>query len=254
MTIVFLYAIIMYMTTNNLKISAAAEILGVSTLTLRKWAKDKILVPLTDSANKYRYYSLAQIEEFIQNNAFSLAKKWSTSKKPKNPPAFIYCPNSSVFQARLPKLRNELIKNFGDNQIFSLLVAMVGEIGNNSFDHNIGNWPDVPGLFFCFNIKKREIVLADRGQGVLKTLKRAVPELNTDEEALNTAFTQVVSGRSPESRGNGLKFVRKIIEKTPIDIFFQSGEAALNIPGYSLKLKIEKTINKIQGCLVLISF
>jgi len=36
-----------------------------------------------------------------------------------------------------------------------------------------------------------------------------VPELSTDEEAVRTAFTKVVSGRAPESRGNGLKFVRK---------------------------------------------
>jgi len=65
-------------------------------------------------------------------------------------------PNSSVFQARLPRLRNELVKTFGDKPIFSLVVAMVGEIGNNSFDHNVGSWPDIPGIFFCFNIAKRE--------------------------------------------------------------------------------------------------
>jgi hypothetical protein len=244
----------MYMTTNNLKIHEAAEMLGISTLTLRKWAENKKLTPFTDPDNKYRYYSLTQIENFITDNAFTLAQKWAGNKEPKDPPKFIYCPNSSVFQARLPKLRNDLIKNFGDNPIFSLLIAMVGEIGNNAFDHNIGNWPDVPGLLFCFNLNKREIVLADRGQGILKTLGRAVPELNTDEEALNIAFTQVVSGRSPESRGNGLKFVRKVVEKTPIDLFFQSGEASLEISGYSTKLKIKKTIKKIRGCLVLIKF
>ncbi|MDD4901582.1 MAG: MerR family DNA-binding transcriptional regulator [Patescibacteria group bacterium] len=242
------------MTTNNLKIGEAAEILGVSALTLRKWAENGKLIPTVDPANKYRFYSLTQVEEFIKTNAFIFAKKWSRNKKPKNPPNFIYCQNSSVFQARLSKMRNELIKTFGDKPIFSLLVAMAGEIGNNSFDHNIGNWPDIPGLFFCFNTAKREIILADRGQGVLKTLKRAAPELNTDEEALEAAFTRIISGRSPESRGNGLKFVRKIVEQTPIDLFFQSGEAELAIAGYSSDLKIKRAIKKNQGCLVLIKF
>lgn len=243
-----------YMTNNNLKISEAAKMLGVSALTLRKWGESGKLVPNIDPDNKYRFYSLAQLEDFIKNNAFVFAGKWSRSKKPKNPPDFVYCQNSSVFQARLPRLRNELVKTFGDKPIFSLVVAMVGEIGNNSFDHNVGSWPDIPGIFFCFNIAKREIVLADRGQGVLKTLKRAVPELSTDEEAVRTAFTKVISGRAPESRGNGLKFVRKIMEQTPIDLFFQSGEAELTISGYSSELKIKKTINKNQGCLVLIKF
>ena len=75
--------------------------------------------------------------------------------------------------------------------------------------------------------------MADRGQGVQKTLKRVRPQIADDEEALKIAFTEIVSGRAPESRGNGLKFVRKIITEVaklaPIKLSFQSGSAVLTL-------------------------
>jgi len=48
-------------------------------------------------------------------------------------------------------------------QLSSLIVAITGEIGNNSFDHNLGKWPDEPGVFFGYDIAKGTVVLADRG-------------------------------------------------------------------------------------------
>ena len=92
----------------------------------------------------------------------------------------------------------------------SLITAIVGEIGNNSFDHNLGNWPDMPGIFFSYTIRNKEVVLADRGQGILKTLKRVRTELTNSSAAMRVAFTETVSGRYPEARGNGLKFVKSI--------------------------------------------
>jgi len=135
-----------------------------------------------------------------------------------------------------------------------LIVAIAGEIGNNSFDHNLGNWPDVPGIFFGYDINKKEIVLADRGQGILKTLQRIRPGLNNNKDALNTAFTEVISGRSPEDRGNGLKFVRKVVLENPIDLFFQSGDYYLEIIRQALDLDIKKSKQFIQGCIAIIKF
>ena len=47
--------------------------------------------------------------------------------------------------------------------------------------------------------------------GVLGSLSAVLPELRDHQSALATAFEKVVSGRHPERRGNGLKFVRDVI-------------------------------------------
>jgi hypothetical protein len=138
--------------------------------------------------------------------------------------------------------------------IFPLIVAVAGEIGNNSFDHNLGNWPDTPGIFFAYDIHKKSVVLADRGLGILTTLKRVKPDLNTDERALEVAFTEIVSGRSPESRGNGLKFVRKIVAENPIGLLFQTGDAELILTKDSDVLDIKSSPQSFHGCLALITF
>lgn len=96
--------------------------------------------------------------------------------------------------------------------------------------------------------------MADRGVGVLATLKRIKPELNNDEEALYVAFTEILSGRSPESRGNGLKFVRKIVSENPIGLLFQSGNAELTLTKNSSTLDIRRVSEPCRGCLALITF
>ena len=51
-------------------------------------------------------------------------------------------------------------------EIFSFIVTIVGEIGNNAFDHNLGTWRDEAGLYFYYDISSRLVVLADRGLGI----------------------------------------------------------------------------------------
>ncbi len=102
--------------------------------------------------------------------------------------------------------------------LFSLLTSVSGEIGNNSYDHNLGQWPDMSGIFFGYDLNKKQIVLADRGLGILQTLKRVRVELKDHESALKVAFTEIISGRKPEARGNGLKYVKNVISKNPIFI------------------------------------
>ena len=138
--------------------------------------------------------------------------------------------------------------------LLSLVVSIAGEIGNNSFDHNLGQWPDTPGIFFGYDLNKRQIVLADRGLGILETLKRVKPELKDHEQALLTAFTEMISGRAPENRGNGLKYVRKVVSENPIDLLFQSGDAALKMEGKNQELRITKGEESFHGCLALITF
>jgi hypothetical protein len=163
-----------------------------------------------------------------------------------------YCQTRDVYQARYDKMLRELfsnIENFkGDPYIIS---AIAGEIGNNSFDHNIGNWRDVPGIFFGYSFSDDSlvIVIADRGQGILKTLKKVKSELENDQEALKIAFTERISGRAPESRGNGLKFVRENIESGKMHLTFLSGKASAELND---EMIIEENNEEIKGCLAII--
>jgi len=232
-------------------IGEAAKMLGVSIDTLRRWDKSGKLKPVKASKAGYRLYYKSQIELFM-NDIFGLARDW-VLKHTEIPPQY-YCSNSAVFQTRLIRMQDLLAGVMKLNQIFPLIVAIAGEIGNNSFDHNLGNWPDTPGIFFGYDIHKGNIALADRGLGILATLKRVKPELNTDEEALNVAFTEVISGRSPESRGNGLKFVRKVVSENPIGLTFRTGDAELVLAKERSELNARSSPEPFRGCLAFITF
>ena len=233
-----------------LSIGEVAEIMGISIDTLRRLDKSGKLSSFR-SAGGHRLYSQTQIK-FYSNELAILAKDWAFNGKtfPKN----FYCPDSAVYQARLGRMQNELIDNKKEVEKPSLVGVVAGEIGINSYDHNIGNWPDLPGVFFAYNIGEGVIVLADRGQGILTTLKRAKPELNDDKEALKVAFSEVVSGRAPESRGNGLKLVREVISKNPMGLIFQSGNAVLTLIKDTSELKIDLSPDNAMGCIALITF
>ncbi|MFH1769608.1 MAG: hypothetical protein ABH833_02985 [Parcubacteria group bacterium] len=164
-----------------------------------------------------------------------------------------YCETRDVFQTRLDSLTSELLDNDQIPEDTAYLVsAIVGEIGNNSFDHNIGNWPDVIGIFFGYYLESdtKQIVLADRGRGVFTTLRKVKPDLLDDKEALEVAFTQRLSGRAPENRGNGLKFVKQSVSDQKLHLSFSSGsaEAILNT---TIEIKERE---KIRGCLAILSF
>lgn len=238
-------------------INETARILGVSLDTLRRWDKTGKLRAIRFSVTGHRYYNLDDIE-LLSKNIFSLAQAWAKAKTPKEPEKKFYCSDSIQFQARLIEFENKLkeIQNLKEN--YSLLTAIAGEIGNNSFDHNIGSWPDIRGIFFAYDISKGQIALADRGQGILKTLRRVKTDLTDDQTALKVAFTENISGRAPESRGNGLKFVRKIIvqENSGLNLrlYFQSAKATLNLETGDVDLKITKAEAAIFGCLALINF
>jgi hypothetical protein len=143
-----------------------------------------------------------------------------------------HCPTRDVFTGRLDHARILLERAPVFHAIASELIAAVGEIGNNAFDHNIGQWRDVPGSWFGWTLGTRRwiAVVADRGQGVLATLRRIRPELRDDAEALRVAFHEVISGRSPEQRGNGLKFVASVIGQSgDRRLDFSSGAAQIRL-------------------------
>lgn len=239
-----------------LAIGKAAKYLGVSIPALRLWSNEGKIRPSNITPGGHRYYNTEDLDRFAKS-IIILVKDWVYSQNPFEPQNEYYCPDTQTFQSRLGKLEI-LLKNTPElGEEYSLISAIVGEMGNNSFDHNLGQWQDIRGIFFAHDLQKKIIVLADRGQGILKTLRRVRPQIKDDQEALITAFTEILSGRAPENRGNGLKFVRKIIKdeikSVPIKLCFQSGSASLVIErGIDYKMSMPE--KNISGCLIILTY
>lgn len=241
-----------------ISIGEAAKLMHISIDTLRRWDNEKRFLAVKRSGK--RFYRATDIEKYLAKmtiaevDIFESAKSWAMNSSPIEPDSLFYCKDSSIFQYRLNKLENSLGSINEIRNLFPLITSITGEIGNNSFDHNIGQWPDMPGIFFGYDIDRREIVLADRGQGILTTLKRVRKDLSSDSEALKVAFTEIISGRPKEARGNGLKFVRDVVIENDIQLFFQTGNAKLELEKGDQSLNILKTENYIRGCMASIRF
>jgi len=155
-------------------------------------------------------------------------KDWFCSSKiTQNPPDI--SETRDVFQGRLSKFK-DLKKSLQSDNLLALIISTAGEIGNNSFDHNMGQWSDVPGCFFTFQISGEFlwVVIADRGQGIFKSLSKVDASIKNDDVALKIAFEKQISGRSPEKRGNGLKYVlNNILGSKSRGIACHSGRAQI---------------------------
>lgn len=240
-----------------IKISEAAKMLNINRQTLRRWDKSGRLKSIRINPNGYRYYKLSDIQ-LITKDIFYLAKEWVLKLTAIEPDDQFFCLDAPTFQTRLHRLEIALQKIPKLEKNFSYISSTVGEIGNNSFDHNLGAWPDIRGIFFAYDLNKGQIVLADRGQGILTTLKRVRPALANDSEALLTAFTEKVSGRAPENRGNGLKYVKKVLvdikKDISLNLYFQSGNAFTVLDDKTVNLNIQQADTSFRGCLALINF
>lgn len=232
-------------------IGEVAELLGVSIMTLRRWDESGQLVSVRKKDGGNRYYRKEDVQIFL-SDLFKLAKDWAIEKA--DFPESYYCQNSAVFQARIMKMQDLMARNGFSENLVPLVSSVAGEIGNNSFDHNLAQWPDVSGIFFGYDLNKKQIVLADRGLGILHTLKRVRPSIENSQQALEIAFTEILSGRAPEERGNGLKYVRSVIAKNAINMFFQTGDAVLNLVGGKAELKLSVAPDNLRGCLTLMTF
>jgi len=147
-----------------------------------------------------------------------------------------------------------LMQKPGFEKLYSLIVLIAGEIGDNSFAHNLGKWPDTAGIFFGYDFEKRIVVLADRGLGILETLRQVRPELPSHVAAVEVAFTEFISGRAPEKRGNGLKLVREVVIDQPFDLFYTSGDAEVRMKGSDKAFRVTRGQHIVRGCLAKIEF
>jgi len=232
-------------------IGQAAAYLQVSLMTLRRWDESGKLIAIRKNGGTHRYYRQRDLE-LMASDLVKLAHDWVQEKA--DFPRTYNCQNTAIFQARLTKFETELMKRPGFERLFSLIVAVTGEIGNNSFDHNIGKWPDEPGIFFGYDVAKGLVVLADRGLGVLETLRQVRPNLSSHSQALEVAFTEILSGRSPEKRGNGLKYVRDVVKGYPITLFFTSGDAEVRMKNPDKALLITRSAILTRGCFAILEF
>lgn len=240
-----------------ISIGEAAKQLGVSQQTLRRWDKLELFQAIRASKSGNRYYRRQAIEDFLRKQTmklFHMAENWASDPIGNEPDSEFYCQNSGVFQACIGRMETLIMRKAGFEQLYSIINSTAGEIGNNSFDHNLVNWPDIPGIFFGYDLAQRYIVLADRGQGILTTLKRVRPELQSHSEALRLAFTETITGRAPERRGNGLKYVRNNIVTYPLSLLFRTGDAELFLKQGEKDLNIKSTEKEMRGCLALITF
>lgn len=188
---------------------------------------------------------------------FSQALEWlKTRKLTQNPSAV--CETRDVLSARLSHFSSFLKQGLSADDL-PLIISIVGEIGNNSFDHNLGQWIDVPGCWLesVLSGSKLWICIADRGQGVFQSLSRVDSSLKTDQAAIETAFEKRISGRAPEQRGNGLKFVKNIItqnENRGISCRSGHGQVDYGTLGKDCRKTFEKVTTKINGTITLIAW
>lgn len=236
-----------------ISIAEAAKYLGVSIATLRRWDNDSSFKATFVSPGKHRFYSIADLEKQTKG-LVRIAQEWASTVRAHEPESEFYCETSDRFKTRLEKFTAQLEAHPTLNPVASLISSAAGEIGNNSYDHNLGNWPDIIGTFFSYDIGKRIVVLADRGVGVRTTLQKIRPALASDIEALRVAFTEFVTGRAPEHRGNGLKYVRDALIAAHAALWFQSGDAIFEIKKGAPDFLITTTDAAIQGSLAVIKF
>ena len=170
--------------------------------------------------------------------------KENVFKSSKSKDTDFFCISRDIFQARLDTY---IIKS---NKY--LESAIIGEIGNNTFDHN---WQfvenEMRGAYLNLSFNNKYVVLADFGRGIKGTLSSVI-RLSSDLEAVETGFTKQISGRNPEQRGNGLKFVANTIIEKNWSLFFQTGNGCCFIN--QGKIDFAQTDDYYSGCLAIIDF
>jgi len=200
----------------------------------------------------FTQYALAGIPEL------GAVSNWITSPSLTENPADWVCETRDVFTARLSHLKSFLGSGLSET-LLPLVISTAGEIGNNSFDHNLGQWRDVPGCWFESQVTGRHlwICIADRGQGIQQSLVKVHPHLTDDQASLEAAFETVISGRAPEQRGNGLKFVKQAISTTPgsgLACLSGTGHVDYGERGENCLSLLNKHFTQVRGTLTLMAW
>ena len=153
----------------------------------------------------------------------------------KNKDKDFFCSSRDVFQAR--------IDSYALQEGRYLESAIIGEIGNNTFDHN---WDfaagHARGTYLNLYEYKNTVILADFGRGIRNSLEK-VYNAKDDTDAVKIAFTEQISG---------LKFVLENVKKKNWSLYFQSGTGCCIITNENVIFKSTNT--DIIGCLGILVF
>jgi len=173
----------------------------------------------------------------------------ATGQEDLNIKKITHCRLRSHFDGKLSYFL-ETFREFGLKKIDpERVTSLIGELGNNSFDHNLGNWPtDFMGcLIIVKNYPKEkyvQVIVSDAGVGFLTSLLPAFPELKNDIEALRKGL-RGNTGRVGEKRGNGLKVIQDwTIKNFSGKVSIQSGEGLIEVDKNGMH---EEKCNKILG-------
>ncbi|HEY8270457.1 MAG TPA: hypothetical protein VIG33_06175 [Pseudobdellovibrionaceae bacterium] len=168
---------------------------------------------------------------------------------------FYYCQTRDRASSRLPKWMS-YFQNLGLSEHRSaILTAIIGELTNNSFDHNLGKWKEPAGCAVAFEKQDDllNIYIADRGQGIISSLGSSLTATLPPDIILKKAFEERISGRAPERRGNGLKFVLKHLQESNNSLYCVSQGYIYSI-GPKPKSISEEHIQRIFSTLVVIQW
>jgi len=163
----------------------------------------------------------------------------------------LHCRYLDDFSARLAHFER-MFKNFGlGEEDAHRALIIVGEFGNNVFDHNLGNWPtNFSGSLIAAQnyprLKRIEMIVADAGVGFLGSLQNAFPDLQTDIAAIKKGL-EGNTGRIGEKRGNGLKTIQQwTIGNFHGVITIHSGSGLVQVDEHGIE---EKEVAPIVGTL-----
>ncbi len=161
------------------------------------------------------------------------AFEWARAQKTDEPSGDVYCPTRDIAQGRVAKLPALLSSQKWSQEHAYAFAALIGELANNCFDHNLGTWRDIPGCWFEMSSDGEGVraLVADRGQGVFSSLLLVRPDIADDLQAVRIAFRGGTTGRAPEHRGNGLRYVWRTLNEDFIGATFRycSGVAELSV-------------------------
>ncbi len=170
----------------------------------------------------------------------------------------VHCEFRDAFEARLASKVRRVFRHFGLGELDeALATSLVGELGNNVFDHNDGSWPtSVRGAIILAQhnpaLRRIEVAVADPGIGFRGSLRAHDPTVSSDVEAIKLGLSGV-TGRIGETRGNGLQVIQNwTINKFDGIIRIQSGNGLVIVDGKGQQSKEVFPITGTLASLVLI--
>jgi hypothetical protein len=218
-------------------------------------ADKELIVP--DSESILSYSKRMHFDVFMEGLTYKefledYKKVVFTERENLNIHEIMHCSFRDELAGRLSSKIRLMFRDFGMNKEEEQRVtALVGELGNNVFDHNEGEWPtSFRGAIIIAQrypqLRKIEVVVADAGVGFLGSLKTYDPAPKDDVEAIKLGLLGI-TGRAGERRGNGLKTIQDwTINNFNGIVRIHSGNGLVVIDKGGQKIEV---VNKILGTL-----